>query len=224
MNFLELAKKLRQEAGLSGTGPSAVSGQSGMDKKCVDWIKDAWYEIQTLHETWKWMWNDDGLVTGVAAQRKYDLVGLGFEVKNPVKESFRCRISGQSGTDMWMTWYEYEDFRQTFLYGQQQTGMPNSVTIDPSGQMQVDPVPDSAATYEIRFEYYENPTALSANTDTPSLPTKFHDIIWYRGLMKYASHDGAPEVYNDAKVNYEMWERRLEDSQLEAVVQGQTLA
>ena len=224
MNFLELSKKLRQEAGLSGTGPSAVVSQSGMDKKCVDWTKDAWYEIQTLHETWKWMWNDDGLVTGIAGQRKYDLVSLGFDVKNPVRDSFRCRISGQDGTDMWMTWYEYEEFRQTYLFGPQQTGMPNSVTIDPSGQMQVDPIPDSAATYEIRFEWYENPVALSNNSDTPGLPTKFHDIIWYRGLMKYASHDGAPEVYSDAKTNYEMWERRLEESQLESVIQGQTLA
>lgn len=220
--FLALAQKLRSEAGLSGTGPSAVTSQSGMDKKCVDWINDAWYEIQSAHTNWKWMWENDGMVTMVAGQREYDISS--FTVQSPVRDSFRSCVSGNTGTDMWCTWYEYDEFRETFLFGTPTSGsQPLAVTISPAGTLLVDPVPNSASTYEVRFEYYIVPSLLVAATDVPGMPLRFHDMIMYRALMKYASHDGAAEVYADAQANYEKWERRLETDQLETVIQAGTL-
>ena len=220
--FLELSVSLRQEAGLSGTGPSSVTGQTGMDKKCVDWINDSWYEIQSAHTDWKFLWQNDGLVNTVANQRAYDLAGLGFDINYIIRQSPRRRITGEPGSDMWLVWYEYEDFRQTFLFGPTRYGIPNSVTIDPSGQMLLDPVPNQA--YEVFFEYYAAPAFMAANTDVPTMPVKFHKAIVYRALMKYASHDGATEVYQDAKLNYEMWERRLEAEQLPVPMQYASLA
>ena len=220
--FLELSKKLRQYAGLSGTGPAAVTGQSGMDLKLVDWINSAWYEIQSLHPTWRWMWKNDGLITCVPGQRTYDFGALGFSVNFPDRESLRRRVAGDPGTEMWLQWYEYPQFRETFLFGPTRSGIPLAATVDPSGILQLDPVPNAA--YEVRFDYHKSPTLLVNSSDEPDLPAKFHDIILYRALMMYAAHDGAPDVFNDAKANYEMWERRLESEQLVAPVQGVTLA
>jgi hypothetical protein len=224
MNFLELAQNLRSEAGLSGSGPASVVSQTGINLKCVDWINDAWYEIQSLVPTWHWMWRDDGLVTLIGNQRAYDLVGLGFDVGYPVRDSFKRRINGAQSTDLWMDWDEYQDFRQKFLVGAVRTSAPCAVTIDPAGNMQLDPIPDSYNAYEVRFEYYAKPSFMAANTDVPSLPLRFHKMIVYRALMKYAAHDGAPEVLADAKANYEMWERRMQADQTMIPVIGGTLA
>lgn len=220
--FLQLCQDTHENAGLSGSGPASVSGQSGMAKKIVNWVKNAWYEIQSLHPDWRWMWKDDGLVTCVANQREYDLTGLGFDVNYIIRETPRRRVSGQPGTDMWLVWYEYADFRSTFLYGPVRYGIPNAVTIDPMGNMLLDPVPNDA--YEVRFEYHKKPVLMTASGDIPECPVKFHDMIMYRALMKYGAHDGAADVYQDAKGNYEMWERRLEAEQLPVPVQAGTLA
>ena len=40
----------------------------------------------------------------------------------------------------------------------------------------VSPVPDKSS-YSVEFDYYTTPTDLSASSDTPSLPTRYHDLI-----------------------------------------------
>ena len=40
----------------------------------------------------------------------------------------------------------------------------------------VSPVPDKSS-YSVEFDYYTTPTDLSASGDTPSLPTRYHDLI-----------------------------------------------
>ena len=52
MNFLELAQRLHTEAALAGTAPAAVTGQTGMNLKLVNWINTAYENIQELHDTW----------------------------------------------------------------------------------------------------------------------------------------------------------------------------
>ena len=55
MNFLSLCKRLRQEAGYSGSGPSSVTNQAGESKRVVDWINDAWLDIQGMRSDWRFM-------------------------------------------------------------------------------------------------------------------------------------------------------------------------
>lgn len=212
MNFLELAKNLRQEAGLSGTGPSAVTGQVGMDAKIVSWVADAWDEIEMRQQNWPWLWRNDGVVTTVAGQREYNLAALGFSVSKLVEEAMRRRIAAQPGSEHWLNYYEYEQFRGAFLFGDEINGLPTGFTLSPSGTLLLEPVPDAA--YELRFEYYTTPTPLTANTSEPAMPAQFHKAIVYLALMKYAAHDGAMEVYQDADRNYRKWMRRIENSQL----------
>ena len=40
----------------------------------------------------------------------------------------------------------------------------------------VSPVPDKSS-YTVEFDYYTSPTDLSASSDTPSIPTRYHDLI-----------------------------------------------
>jgi hypothetical protein len=55
VNFLDLAKRLRQECRVSGSGPSAVTGQVAEYQRLLDWTAEAWREIQRGHPAWRFM-------------------------------------------------------------------------------------------------------------------------------------------------------------------------
>lgn len=220
--YLDLAKKLHQEAGLSGTGPASVLSQVGMAKKVVDWVSDAWDDLQALRTDWKWMWKSDGLITMVPAQRGYDLVGLGFLVNEVVRDSIRIRISGEPATERWLTWLDYEDFRAAFMSGVEQSGQSTSVTVDPAGYMKLNPVPDAA--YEVRFEYYKTPTTLVNNTDEPDMPERFQQVIVWSALMSYCAHDENVSLYQAAEKNYRKWLYRVRNSQLPTTTTSEPMA
>jgi len=72
MTFLELTKKLRFHCGVSGIGPSSVIDQTGDYERLVDWIRDAWTEIQNTPGYWRFMWKEDNFNT-VAGTMDYDI-------------------------------------------------------------------------------------------------------------------------------------------------------
>ncbi|RLC09555.1 MAG: hypothetical protein DRI24_21580, partial [Deltaproteobacteria bacterium] len=58
MNFLQLCKRLRQEAGLTGSGPSTVVDQTGISKQIVDWVNTAYVDVLSQHANWHFMQDD----------------------------------------------------------------------------------------------------------------------------------------------------------------------
>ena len=56
MTFLELCQTVRQEVGVSGTGPSTVLSQEGQLKVIVDFVAASDFEIQVLWEDWDFLW------------------------------------------------------------------------------------------------------------------------------------------------------------------------
>ena len=69
MTFLELCQTVRQEVGVSGTGPTTVLNQEGQLKVIVDFVADSDFQIQILWEDWEFLWAQysSTLSTGVAA-------------------------------------------------------------------------------------------------------------------------------------------------------------
>lgn len=58
MNFLELVQRLRSETKASGTTVTSVVSQAGEYARLVNWINDAWLDIQSAHTDWGWMRSD----------------------------------------------------------------------------------------------------------------------------------------------------------------------
>jgi hypothetical protein len=52
-NFIQLCQLLRQEAGIAGTGPSTTEGQSGELGRLVQWIIEAYEDIQLKNLEWR---------------------------------------------------------------------------------------------------------------------------------------------------------------------------
>lgn len=55
MNFLALVTRLVQESGASGSGPITTINQVGEYGRMVNWIQDAWLDIQSEHQDWEFL-------------------------------------------------------------------------------------------------------------------------------------------------------------------------
>ncbi|BCV01929.1 MAG: hypothetical protein CM15mV47_580 [uncultured marine virus] len=64
-------------------------------------------------------------------------------------------------------------------------GLPRYVYFTPDEKIGLSPVPD-VATYTVRYYYYATHTDMSAATDTPTIPERFHDVIVNRA--RYYTH------------------------------------
>jgi hypothetical protein len=55
VNFLQLVQRLRTETKASGSSITSVVNQTGEYGRLVDWINDAWLDIQSERTDWEWM-------------------------------------------------------------------------------------------------------------------------------------------------------------------------
>ena len=76
MNFLGLVQRLRQEAGAAGTGATTVINQSGELARMVNWINDAWLDIQSLKTDFDFMRATASFRT-VAGEYNYPMSQIG---------------------------------------------------------------------------------------------------------------------------------------------------
>ena len=53
MTFLELCQRTAREGGVEGA-ISSVAAQTGMNRKIVDWVADAWTDLQVMRD-WSFM-------------------------------------------------------------------------------------------------------------------------------------------------------------------------
>ena len=78
--YLEICKRVRQEAGIAGTGPASVLNQTGEYKRVVDWVASAWEDLQNKRSDWLWMQGDFTFVT-IASQDSYTPVEAGIATR-----------------------------------------------------------------------------------------------------------------------------------------------
>lgn len=108
MNFLALAQRCAVECGVAGT-MSTTAGQIGSLARIVNWVSDAWNELQSERDDWQWMRASSLLGGGVtftpgAAQYNTPL-GTGAGTLNiPVdsfgkwdRTTFRCFTTSNAG-------------------------------------------------------------------------------------------------------------------------------
>ncbi len=191
MNYLALCDKLLKETGLSDQGVSSVVGQTGLNKKAVDWINRAWIEIQNLND-WDFLWQTSTFNT-VSSQQDYDPVSnlaLNPTLNKWVSSSVRITDDGVTGYLVYTPWADWS--RTTFS-----SGKPSGFTIRPDNKLSFNTLPDSE--YAIDFDYYRSPQQLAANTDELLLAEPYHDAVLYKAILYVAAEQDAPELYQDAQ-------------------------
>lgn len=203
MTYLQLCKKLRQEASVSGEGPATTINQTGEMKRLISWIDDAYEEIQNMRRDWFFLTKDFSFaltnnVSTYPASTVSDLM-------NWKSNSFRVYQTSVGIIDeLRITHMDYETyFRDAREYGSVSTvtGRPIEFSIKPDKSAAFFPIPDSTG-YTVRGRYYAKPDVLSGDADTPIFPEQFHKAIVWKALSYYAKYESAQELLAQAEQNF----------------------
>lgn len=231
MNYLQLAQRLAVECGVAGGGPSTVVGQIGMYQKLVNWINDAWLEMQGMHDNWDWMREQFTFET-VASTGDYlpatttnTVTGnLMTDLRYWRKDTFRCQKKSIGVQDeQWLVEWEYNVFRNTYRFNVQVDGRPVVFAIKPHGKaVMLGQIPNDV--YQISGEYQTLPSSMTADTDTPAMPTHLHLAIVYKAMQFYGLYEAAPEVLSKGNTEFSRLMNQLEREQLPELYLGNPLA
>lgn len=226
MNFLQLAQTLRQEAGASGNGPSAVSGVTGESKRLVDWINRAWLEIQGMHDVWDFM-REPFSFEVPQADGQVSPVDAGIDnFRYWHRDTFRCqRTSIGIQDEQWLVEWEYQVFRNTYRFNLQRElqGRPVVFAVYPNGKdIMFGPLPD--AQYTVVGEYQRRPSPLVNAEDEPDLPDHLQLAIVYKALEYYGYYESAAEVVQRAQKQFVAIKAQLEREMLPSIYLGDPMA
>lgn len=200
--YLELCIKLRREAGIVGSDPTTVVGQTNMLAKIVGWIADADEDIQSKWLDWGFL--HDEFSSSTVAGDKDIAAPADFGMWD--EDSFYLDYSLSSFQKL--SQVDYSVWRKAMRNGVKTNAKPAYYVIKPDKDIILEPVPDDV--YTLTADYYKTATRLAADSDTSLIPKKFDRLIIARAKMYYAEFDNAPEVMNAATQEYIDLMNRLE--------------
>lgn len=204
-NFLALCQKTARESGtIEGVLPSTVVGQSGRLLKVVNWVNDAWSEIQNMRENWEWMRQDFSYALSENTMRytaaSFNLTNHSRWVKDARSVTIYDTSTGVSDENE-LAFLKYSDYRIKYDRGTQTAGRPIEWTVTPANEFAVGPKPDGSG-FTVTGEYYQGNEALALDADVPDLPARFHDVIVWKALMKLAKSDENRDGFEYAEMLY----------------------
>jgi hypothetical protein len=191
--FLQLCEDVARESGAAGRAPVSVVGQTGRAAKVVDWVRDAWIEIQNQRDSWSFL---QGEWTGTLTPGTAVYTAASFEIPRfarwggdtPVSRSVTLRDPDQdAGQEAPITQLTDPDWRRRYFVGAHAQGRPVHYAILPDDSIAFGATPDKA--YLMRGEYRKSPQILEANGDIPDMPERFHRAIVWQAIMFMAEHD-----------------------------------
>lgn len=212
MNFLQLVQRTARACYMTNSGnvPAATANQTGELLNAVDWVADAWRELQVSNNNWRWMRSRFSVDTSVGVDEYAPSVvtdvldsalitrfaqWLITDRKNPPKV---YRTAGGIGSQYFLQYLDWYQFRTLYRIGDIQDGQPVHITIDPQDNLVLGPRPDDE--YTITGEYQRGVMELVDEEDVPDMPTRFHMVIVYDAMLKYAGSEGAEEVMTRAQL------------------------
>lgn len=226
MNFLQLTQRLWSEAGLSGSGPSSVVGQTGDALRAVNWINSAYMDVVTRHVNWRFL-EDDFSFNTVVNQQAYTpaqagITDLGSWGITEWRDA-RCYIA--EADEQYLQYVQWDEFRELYLFGSLRSiiGRPVFISFKPDQSLILHPTPE-LTSYNIVGHYYKRWSEMTTNTQEPLIPTQYRMIIVWRALMYYGAYDAADERYSHGQNEYLRMLGPLEMNMLPAVTWGEPLA
>ena len=208
MTFLELCQTVRQEVGISGTGPTTVIGQEGQLKVIVDFVIAADHQIQSLWHDWNFLWGQYS--STVTVGNRAPALGKPTDLSNWDKRSFYLDYTSDDSTSL--DELSYVEWRSDYRQGTSTNQTPTFFVIQPDENVIVESTADK--TYTITADYWKTPTDLAANTDVSAIPPQFHRIIVSRTKTMWAEREEAPEILLASSAEYQDLLDKLESQSL----------
>lgn len=221
MNFLDLAKMVKRESGISGPPPASMATATGDDARFFNWVNWAWKDLFLAHESWRFR-RGEALGQTTTSSMAASTAAPGFALTDfaswkPAAGDYRpsaWRVADGQATERLLNWLDYETFRRRFVVGVHSPGPVQFWSVDPQENLLLGPTPDAA--HMVRASYVKGFVPLALNTDVPTLPVRFHELIAWRALREYGGFDAASEVFQRADQNYALGWAALAQAQLQA--------
>lgn len=228
MNRLQLVQRLREKSGSTGTGPVSTVNQTGESLRLVNWIDEAWNEIQMASRFWMWMRKDFSFDTAIGKNFYLPSATSGevgiSDFASWHGDTFRLYAAATGRADeQFLVEWSYDTWRDTYDFGIQVAQRP-AVWAPRSKDKAILLGPSPDQVYTVTGQYQASPLAMAADTDVPGLPAQFHMLIVYKAMLLYAGYEAAPEVYNEAKAGWRTMYSLLREDQLEEPSFGEPLA
>ena len=211
MTYLELCQKLCQKVGIGNT-LSTVTGQTGELARVTSWIDEAYLDIQTAHQDWDWMRTSASWTT-TGGQSTYTTAQCGIAAGTFGMWdvfTFRNYITSSGVTSEYlMQCIGYDVWRDRYKFGAIQTVQtrPIEAAVAPDKSVCLGPFPSDG--YTITCDYFTAPVSMVNDSDVPTLPAQFHMAIVYKAMEYYALYQSAPEVLQDAQMQFFKYMARL---------------
>lgn len=205
--FLQLCVTARRECGVSSSGPTAVTGQTGILEKIVNWVADGdqetqgrWFDWDFLHvSTWT-----EVSVANVAAIAAPNTIGTWDE------KSFYLNYT--AATHKHLPVMDYREWRQNYRQGVRVSKKPDNVIILPDLSLKLEPPPD--AVYTVSADYWKKPVKMTADANTSPIPEEYERIIVARAKIFYGEAQAAPEILVSGQIEYDDLLDKLESKYL----------
>lgn len=224
--FLAGVNLARLECGIVSGDLTTLTGLTGKNLQIKNWYNRAWMDIQRRHWDWQWMRSSFSFAT-VTNQQEYTAAQANAtNYGRWLPETFRTYVTSIGyTTELWMTEWEWEQFRNLYVFGAQRTvaARPYVFSIKPNKSILIGPLPN-ATGYTISGDYFTKAIALSADADVPGMPDQFVDIIMHKTKIYYGQEESAQEVFNSGTADFNRMIVELEDDQLPEYDFGGALA
>lgn len=212
MTFLELCRKVYMRAGYSGNGPASVENQSGQSARVVDYVDEAWQEIQRSRTNWHFMRRRFRATTspGIAVVSIANAEKItGNLIHSIDRNSWYSQASGELTGGRMM--YAHSDKRRWIESSESIiVGRPQHFWESTSG-IRVSPLPDRE--YEITGDYYITAQAFASTESdqnkrrplsekSPSMPEHYHMAIAYLAMRELGAFEESANLYSIGDSNY----------------------
>ena len=183
MTYLELINAVLRE--INEVEITSVASTRGIQTSIKDFINKSQRDIINSELEWPFTVSSATITTGAGTQeypRESDAKTIDYD-------SFTVQESA-STAERTLKYLSFEEYIQklnetdTNPTGDAR-GLPQYIYETPDQKLGLSPVPD-LATYTVRYFYYKTNVDMTNNTDTPTIPERFHDVIVNRA--RYYAH------------------------------------
>jgi hypothetical protein len=198
MNYLELCQKVRQEAGISGSGPASVTGQTGVYQKIVGWVDDAYTHIQRLEQSWNWKWSEYTFDTQ-ADVSDHLLTAVGMRTWKTCDINIYKTSEGKADENK-IPYIKYCDWKTMYGTGVVPSSRPVCYTVTPDNKLRLAPAPDGI--YTVTGEGFTSEHNLVDNIDEHTVPPEYELAIVYLAMEYWAMDQEAEQERQYAEKEY----------------------
>jgi hypothetical protein len=204
MTFLELCQAVALYSGTGdGNKPTTVTGQTGRLALIVNWVQDAWQELQYSRNAWGFMRSDfTSELIGGQAEYTADDLGITDHAQWVQDGVMTIYLETDQAGESFLPWIDYRLWKEQYDRGTPTDTKPTCVAMSPDNKLCFGPKPDTANTYVVRGQYIKAPQELTSDADEPSLPERFHKIIMWKALISLADFDEAATHMQTARRRY----------------------